>query len=89
MQEQNTLQDILSIVEFIRDNASTKDDLRAVEQRLDKKIDSIKNEMIGHVDAFVGLYQKHEQELAAVVSRQNRLEEKLNLILKHLNLGTV
>lgn len=88
-----TLKDILDIIEFIRDNASTKSDLQQVEQRLeakieqlDTKIEATKIETIEHVDGFIALYRKHEIELAAVVSRQNRFDEKLNLIIKHLKL---
>ena len=101
-----TIKDVLQelkenreIIEFIRDNAATKDDiadirrematkddLRLVKTELRQEIQDAKNEMLTHVDAFVGLYQKHEQELAAVVARVNRFEEKLNAVIKHLGL---
>ncbi len=64
-----------------------------VKNDLDRKIDiarkeikEIKNEMIEHVDGFIALYRKHEVELAAVVSRQNRLERKIDLVMRHLGL---
>jgi hypothetical protein len=106
--QESAVNDILEIVQFLRDNAATKDDVLDVEKRLDKRIDDVerrldtrigdvekrldtridevKNEMIDHVDGFVTLYQKHEAELAAVVFRQERLEEKLTKVLKHPNL---
>ena len=86
MSQEQILNDILEVVEFIRDNAVMKEDLRLEIQRLDIKIDTVKQEMIEHVDGFIALYQKHEVELAAVVSRQERVEEKLNKIIKHLGL---
>ncbi|MFA5813052.1 MAG: hypothetical protein WC862_00870 [Patescibacteria group bacterium] len=70
----------------IRREMATKDDLRLVKTELRQEIQDAKNEMLTHVDAFVGLYQKHEQELAAVVARVNRFEEKLNAVIKHLGL---
>jgi hypothetical protein len=82
-------------------NFATKDDIT----RLDGKIDGVKDDlqnfatkddlkemesrMIEHVDGFVALYQKHEVELAAVVSRVNRFEDKLDKVIKHLGLNLV
>lgn len=86
MNQEPTIKDVFEIVEFIRDNSATKDDLQTLKTELKEEIRDVKNEMISHVDAFVGMYQKHEQELAAVVARVNRFEEKLNTVLKHLNL---
>jgi len=80
------LQDILETVQFIRDHGATKDDLAQVEHRLDAKISRVHHEMIEHVDGFVALYQKHEVELAAVVYRQERMEEKFNKLLMKLNI---
>lgn len=92
-----TIKDVLEVVEFIRDNAVTRDDLqavrnemadgfKAVKNEMKEDVRVVKNEMIEHVDGFIALYQKHEVELAAVVHRQERLEEKLNKIIRHLNL---
>ncbi len=85
------------IIEFLKDNMASKDDLLEVETRLDKKIDhvqhqlqteiqSVKNDMAEHVDSFVGMYKKQETELAAVSFRQQRTEEKTDTIAKHLNI---
>ncbi len=90
------------IIEFVRDNASTKDDIANMATKddiliLDARIDKVRDElkqdikemgktMIEHVDGFVALYQKHEVELAAVVSRQNRFEKKLDAVIKHVGL---
>jgi len=94
--QEPTIKDIFEIVEFIRDTAATKDDIADVRreiqevrqevQEVRQEVQNTKNEMIGHVDAFVGLYQKHEQELCAVVARIERFEEKLDAVIKHLNL---
>lgn len=107
--------DILEILNFLKDNMASKDDLKDLATkddifRLDQKIDDVdsrtdsrihalevrlssqialaKNDMVEHVDGFIALYQKHEIELAAVISRQNRLEEKIDKVMKHLNLQT-
>ena len=61
-------------------NMATKDDIAQVQQELnflEVKIDSVKDDMITHVDGFIGLYKRQEQELAAVVLRQTRLKEKV------------
>lgn len=78
-------------------NMATKDDIAKlnnkidiVEERLTEKmatkddLHALKDEMISHVDGFIGLYKKQEQELAAVAFRQNRVEEKLNTVLHQL-----
>jgi len=79
------------IINVIMDSVATKNDLQTVRDDLQKfatkdDINATENRMIEHVDGFVALYQKHEVELAAVVSRQHRLEEKLEQVIKHLNL---
>lgn len=113
--QEPTIKDIFEIVEFIRDNGATKDDIALVRREMAvefasvrqetatefasvrkematesaavrQEISGLRNEVIDHVDGFVGLYRKHEQELAAVVSPQNRFEEKLNQIIQHLGL---
>jgi predicted nucleic acid-binding Zn-ribbon protein len=92
-----TIKDIFEVVEFIRDNAVTKADLQAVRTELKSDLQSVRTElkhdiknlentMIEHVDGFIALYQKHEVELAAVVSRQNRFEKKLDAVIQHLGL---
>ncbi len=54
MNQENTIKDILEIVEFIRDHAAskedllqfaTKEDLRQVEQRLETKIDTLETKV--------------------------------------------
>ncbi len=153
MEHEPTLRDILQAVhenreaiDFLKDNAATKDDLFQVEQRLDKKINRfqkelqteitsvrtelnqeiqsvkkelsqeitsvrkdmnkeirsaktelyqeitlvrtelktdiavLRHEINNHVDDFIGLYQKQESDLAAVSLRQQRVEEKVDLM---------
>ena len=97
-----TLKDILEILNFIKDNAAMRDEVATKEDMVDVRNDladvkldikklhqdvfQTKHDMISHVDGFVGLYRKHESELAAVVYRQDRFDETLKKIVKHLGL---
>ncbi len=54
--------------------------------QLETQIHEVKNEMIDHVDGFIGLHRKQEVELAAMAMRQNRTDANVNKIAKHLNL---
>ncbi len=49
------LQDILEVVTFIKDNAAMKDDLKAVEVRLDQRIDKLETRFDGLEGSFDGL----------------------------------
>ena len=81
-ENRDAIQENRAVIDFLKDNMATKDDIGNVR----REIKEVKNEMIEHVDGFIALYQKHEVELAAVVARQNRLEEKLDTVIKHLGL---
>jgi len=83
------LQDIFEVVNFIKDNAVTKTEFNdfkfEVNQRfdgVDKRFDGVdrefkqvREEMVEHVDAFVGLHKDLESELAAVAHKTDRLEK--------------
>ncbi len=82
----------------VRDEMATKSDIAAIRDEMATKSDiadvlreiqQVKLDMIGHVDGFIALYRKHEFELAAVVSRLERTEEKLNKIVVKLGLGSI
>ena len=68
---------------FLKDNAAMKEDLASLRTELQvefrTEIKKLRDEMIAHVDGFIGLYRKHESELAAVSSRVHRLEEHTGL----------
>jgi hypothetical protein len=103
MNDNQTLKEILSavkenreIIDFLKENMATKGDIANMATKGDianmatkDDLRELKNEMVEHVDGFIALYQKHEVELAAVVSRQNRFEEKLDAVIKHLGLKIV
>ncbi|OGH93869.1 MAG: hypothetical protein A2538_03335 [Candidatus Magasanikbacteria bacterium RIFOXYD2_FULL_41_14] len=94
------LQDIFQVVNFLKDNAIIKtefDDFKSeVNQRfngVDKRFDmvdlefkKVREEVIEHVDAFVGLHKDLESELAAVAHKTDRLERNDIKIAKHLQL---
>lgn len=87
------LQDIFEVVNFLKDNAVTKaefNDFKSeVNQRfdgVDKEFKKVREEIIEHVDAFVGLHKDLESELAAVDYRTDRLEKNDIKIAKHLQL---
>jgi predicted nucleic acid-binding Zn-ribbon protein len=73
-------------IDTVHDRLDAKID--TVHDRLDAKIDTVRNDMITHVDGFVGLYRTHEAELAAVMARVNRCETKLDKVIAHPNLQT-
>lgn len=97
----NKEQEILDIVRFLRDNAATKDELFALEQRMDQKLDQKINgaiyslraelgsqidEVKNHIDGFIQLHQKTEVEMAAFKILYDTHEKKFEKISKHLNI---
>ncbi len=72
----------------IYDVMATKDDLYSLRKELKTNINHLRNEIVEHVDGFIKLHQTHESELAAITFRQNRMEKKLDLVIKKNNLKT-
>ena len=70
-------------IEFIKEHAVTKDEMK---EEMKKEHEKLRNEIIEHVDGFVGLYKKHDSELAAVISRQDRQEKKIEKIMVHVGM---
>lgn len=60
----DTQNEILEIVTFLKDNAATKQELAVVRDQmvtkleLDNKLDKVKSEIMTHMDGFIGLHQK-------------------------------
>ena len=69
--EDKTAKDILEIVEFLKDNMVCRDEMkqkfenidqkfeqmdRKFESRLDRKLTEFKNEIMTHMDGFIGLH---------------------------------
>ena len=65
-------------------NMATKDDIANMATKDDIK--ELRNEMIEHVDKFIGLSKKQDVEIAALGHRQNRVETKVDKIVKRLKL---
>ena len=49
-----------------------------------KKIESAKNEMINHIDGFIGLHQKLDTEFTSLRSKCNRIESRQNQLEKYV-----
>ncbi len=106
MEHEGTINEVLEIVQFLKDNAASKQDLANVatkqdlaqtqlylEVRIDKKSAEVevqlvqsKSEILTHVDSFIALHQKLEQELVALRGKYERLEEIVEKIAVHLRL---
>ena len=84
------LHDILDIVTFIKDNAATKEELARGLNNLrfefDKKLNAttgeLRNEIINHVDGFIGLHKKLDTEYAALSYKHDRLENRVTKLEK-------
>lgn len=96
MDQEPTLKDILNaihknreVIDFLKENMASNHDVADIRHdivKLRRELLQLRDDMISHVDGFVGNYKKQESESAAIVSRQLRLEEKLERVIKHLNL---
>lgn len=94
MEEENKkIDDILEILNFLKDNSVTKDEFQEHVGEFDnfreqqkEEFRKVRSEIIDHVDGFVGLHKHLEVELAAVNNKTNRLENHINMIAKHLQL---
>ncbi len=100
MSDQSTVNDILEIVQFIKDNSATKQDLSNLEVRVDKRFESMdqrfdlisdqmqdmKTEVITHVDGLAVLHQRLDTELAALRMKYERLESHVSILAKHANI---
>ncbi len=89
-----TIAEVFEVVTFIKDNAATKDDIvelkkeirrldikiDTVKEDLEEKINSVRNEVLDHVDGFIGIAKKQEQEFSVLVARHDRLEKKVEKI---------
>ena len=95
--QNNTLNDILETVTFIKDHAASKEDLKGFATKADlgeirdeiravrTEIQDAKTEIMTHVDDFITLHRKLETELVALQSKYTRLESQIQLLAKHLN----
>lgn len=84
-----TLNDILEIVNFLKDNVVSKDDIKEfiTKDYLDEKLTEVKSEILGDVDRFIKLHETLDQELSALRSKYSRLEERLVVVERKLQLA--
>ena len=85
MDQEKALQNILESVEFIKDNAATKDELKDLEERIDSKLTEAKDEIMTQIDKCIALHQKLDLEMSAFRSRFERLELEMQRSLKNRN----
>lgn len=72
MDQEKTLQNILETVEFLKDNAAAKEDLKefATKEDLERfatkeELIDVKDEIITQIDKFISLHQKLDLEMSA------------------------
>lgn len=75
MSQEQTLKDILEIVQFMQSEMATKQDLASFATRDD--LLKVKSDVVSHVDGFIGLHQKLDIELTMLKSKYARLEQQL------------
>ncbi len=71
-------EEVKEVVEFLKENAVTRDELDAEFEEVQAQIRASGNETIQHIDGLVHLYMKQEVELAAVAHRITRHEETMH-----------
>jgi len=100
MENDKIIQDILEIVTYLKDNSVTRDEFfdfkKEVNERfthvdeqfahVDEQFRSVREDVISHVDHFIGLHNKLDTELTALRAKYDRLEEKLERVMHHLHL---
>lgn len=92
MDQEQTLKDILEIVKFTQDNMATKQDLENYvtksefyneSKKIRSDIETMKSEVMTHLDGFVGLYQKLDIEVVATRAQNERLESYIEQLATH------
>jgi hypothetical protein len=76
---EENLRDVLETVNFIKERMVTKDDLAAVEARLDLRIDKL-DAKIGRIDLKLTKFEEAE------IDKRLQLQVRVANIEKHLNL---
>ncbi|MBI4262374.1 hypothetical protein HY624_02515 [Candidatus Uhrbacteria bacterium] len=82
-----TMEDILEIVTFLKDNGVTQSELDRRLNEVRAEITAAKSEIMTHVDSFIVLHQKLDTELTALQSKYERLEGYIQKLAKHLQLS--
>ena len=81
-----TKQELADSENRLINNLASKQELADSEERLNKKMSEYKNDIVNSVDGFIKLHQELKQELTALRSKYNRLEDQMKKVLAHLQL---
>jgi len=68
---------------------ATKEDLEnfVTKGYFEEKLNETKNELMNHIDTFIGLHQKLDIELTSLRSKYDRLESAVKKVMEHLHLN--
>jgi hypothetical protein len=93
MTDKEQISAILEIVEFLRDNMATKQDVEQLRAETKQEFANVRREMatkqdiadfrsevLEHIDGFAHQNQKFDQEVASAQAKFNRLEERLEIV---------
>lgn len=91
------INDVLEIVQFIKDTAASKTDLAALEFRIDQKLETeigsvrkdmkeMESRLIEHIDGLTKLTEKFDHELTALRDKVDRHDELFSKLFKRLEL---
>jgi hypothetical protein len=92
MGKEATINDVLEVVEFLKNNVVTKDEFHSTLSSVVAKDEfhatllETKSEILNHVDGFVVLHQKLDTELAALRSKYDRLEGFVKQLANHADI---
>jgi hypothetical protein len=89
----NTVNDMLEIVHFMRDNMATKEDLKSFATKRDiercatkQDLETMNSNLVTHIDGFVGMHKGLDLELVSLRSKYQRLESHVQQLAKHTSL---
>ena len=76
-------EELFEMIRFLKDNAITRTDLHVelnaleyrIDQRFDKKLNSLRSDLMTHIDGLYTLFQKVDHEVTALHYRVTRMEE--------------
>lgn len=72
-------EELFEMIRFLKDNAITRTDLdfslMKQDERFDKKLDSMRFDLMSHIDGLYTLFQKVDHEVTALHYRVTRMEE--------------
>lgn len=79
MGQEQAINEILEIVEFMKDNMVTREEHRG-------SLFEVKSEIMSHVDSFMHLHNKLDTELTALRGKYDKLEGFVKQLAAHANI---